>query len=203
MFTISLILGWMISGICSASINPNQSIHSYSESYPKMAIVISNIGAAKQYPSIMTGLNEKILTQSKSHYSLLATQEETTHFLEYLEDHDIQDPNVLKRKDIADFGKTYGYDYVAILNFNQIAQRDGKGKFIITWATNKTLTAEMSAKVVDTQTGSYIYRKDIVKDGTSTSIFPAFTGSNTSKVNAWLDIASLCTDEFIKDMENL
>jgi len=202
---ISLILGLMMSGICSASIDPNQSIHNYtsSETYPKMAIVISNMGITKQYPSVMKGINEKILTQSKSRFSLVADQTVSTHFMEYLEDNDIKDANLIKRKDIADFGSKYGYAYVAVLYFNQLGQRDSRGNFIFTWSTSKTLNAEMAVKVVDTSSGSYIYRKDITKEGTSTSVFPIFTGSNTSVINSWLDIVDLCTQEFIDDIKDI
>jgi hypothetical protein len=194
-----------MSGICSASIDPNQSIHNYTsaETYPKMAIVISNLGITKQYPSIMKGINEKIQTQAKSRFSLVTDQIVSTHFMEYLEDNDIKDPNILKRKDIADFGSKYGYDYVAVLYFNQLGQRDSRGTFIFTWATNKTLSAEMAVKIVDTKDGSYIYRKDITKEGTSRSVFPIFTGSNTSVINSWLDIVDLCALEFINDIKDI
>lgn len=202
---ISLMLGFMMSGICSAAINPNQSIINLTTdlNYPKMAIIVSNIGVVKQYPRILDGINEKILTLSKSRFSLQANQKISTQFLEFLEDNNITDPNNLKRGEIADFGRKYGYRYVAVLYFNQVKESTTYDSFIINWGSNKMLSAEMVAKVVDVDNNSYIYRKDIIKEGRSSVFLPAITRNDPVTTHAWLDIVDLCTNEFIDALPTL
>lgn len=194
------------------AIDPNQSLAVYSSSSssssfaslskPEMAVIISNIDIVKKYPTILEGINQKI-EQSNTPFHLVANQKIMTQFMEFLEDNNINDPKALKKADIADFGRKHGYPNVAVLTFNQVNEKGGTDSFIIPWSKNKVVSAEMVAKIINTDKGSYIYRNDIVKEVRSSQLFPIIFGSGPSSVNAWLDAVDQCTQQFLKDLSDL
>ncbi|HML33859.1 hypothetical protein [Sporomusa sphaeroides] len=167
-----------------------------------VALVISNIGIAKQYPWILDGLTEKV-SQAKTPFTFIVGPKVDTQFGEFMEDKQYTNPDQLTRADIKEFGDLYGYDRVAVLRFNETAQRNSSDVAIIVWSANKTLAAELVAKIVDTQTGSYLYRKDIVKEAGSKNVAPWIVRSHSSLVNAWSRAADLCVQEFLDDLAKI
>lgn len=125
-------------------------------------------------------------------YELITDKKFRQDLLILAEDKDVETIDRLKRVDYVSVGKKYGYDYVLILPFYAGSLDHATGLFSSTFRTNITL----KARVLDVNTGEYIYRMDIVEKGSSGS---TILGS-ASYLRAQKLAVGKCLDTFLTEL---
>ncbi len=202
-----------------AAPNPNMVIgsnskndgYAYSGKQPVVAVVVDISGTIKAYPEAAAGFEEKISEgiaprriSLLNRYKVVSGNDVITNLNDYLEDNNLQDARALKKTELTDFGRKHGYDYVVMLSFAQNADYDLHNFVLVAGSKVYVLSADLVAKVVDVETGSYLYRKNITQKADSTFLYSPVVPvwSDPSKSNAWKTLAGKCMDVFLADMNN-
>ena len=209
---------FLLTGNAFAAINPNMVIGSnsnsdgsaYSGKQPIVAVVVDISGTIKAYPEAAAGIAEKISEgiaprriSLLNRYKVVSGNDVITNLNDYLEDNHLQDARELKKAELTDFGRKHGYDYVVMLSFAQNADYQLHNFVLIAGSNVYVVSADLIAKVVDVETGAYLYRKNITQKADSSALYSAVpVWSDPSKSNAWRTLTEKCMDVFLADMNN-
>jgi len=122
----------------------------------------------------------------------------------YKEDHRMnitpQYSQPVNRQDIQTIGKTLNCDYALFIIISNEAPRFSAGLFSMTFRT--TVTCDV--RLLDINTGKYLTSKQIIKDGSSTSIYmgvPSFDKAYREALGKALDELTLDTSVMTKPIE--
>ena len=207
---------WMTGG-AFAAVNPNMVIgtnasgDSYSLRQPTVAVLVDINGSIKAYPEAADGIAEKISEgiapkriSLLNRYKVVRGNDVITNLNDYLEENNLPNAQNMKKGDLTDFGRKYGYDYVLLLSFSQNADYKTSNYVLVAGSSVYVLSADLVAKLVDVESGAYLYRKNITQKADSTAMYSPVVPvwGSPSKSNAWRALAEKCIEVFLTDMNN-
>lgn len=134
-------------------------------------------------------------------FNLLSLDTTSTELRTYKEDHRMvitpQYSQPVNREDIQKISKELNCDYALFIIINNDAPRFSAGLFSMTYKT--TVTCDV--RLLDINTGKYLTSKQIIKDGSSTSVYmgaPSFDRAYKEALGKALDELTIDTSMLLK-----
>lgn len=159
---------------------------------PKIAWLWTAVEQIKADKKNETIINEKLEKKfPKSQYEFVADRKVHQDLFILADDRSISNLDQLKREDFVSIGKKYGYDYVIVLPFYSNSYEYTGGA----WSTSFRVNITLKARVVDVNTGEYLYRMDIVEKGATSATF-----GNPSYSRAQRNGIGECVDTFLSEL---